>query len=77
MEYSWPAEDIRPLIELLDEPGRGVAEDGSYRLSEAQAKGILALQLQRLTGLERDKLSAELEELAAQDPRLPGYFRQS
>lgn len=65
MEYTWPAEDIRPLIELLDEPGRGVAEDGSYRLSEAQAKGILALQLQRLTGLERDKLSAELEELAA------------
>ena len=65
MERAWPAEDIRPLIELLDEPGRGVTEDGTYRLSEEQARGILALQLSRLTGLERDKIASELEELAA------------
>ena len=35
-----------------------------YRLSEAQAQAILELRLQRLTGLERDKIGAELQELA-------------
>ena len=65
MEREWPAEDIRPLIELLDEPGRGVTENGTYKLSEEQARGILALQLSRLTGLEREKIASELEELAA------------
>ena len=65
MERAWPAEDIRPLIELLDEPGRGVTDAGTYMLSEEQARGILALQLSRLTGLERDKIASELEELAA------------
>ncbi len=65
MERAWPAEDIRPLIDLLDEPGRGVTDDGTYKLSEEQARGILALQLSRLTGLERDKIASELEDLAA------------
>ena len=64
MERAWPAEDIRPLIELLDEPGRRVSDSGTYNLSEEQARGILALQLSRLTGLERDKIASELEELA-------------
>ena len=35
-----------------------------YRLSDAQAQAILELRLQRLTGLERDKIGAELQELA-------------
>jgi len=65
MARSWPAKDVRPLIELIDEPGRQVAEDGTYRLSEAQAKAILELRLQRLTGLEREKIAGELEEIAA------------
>ena len=65
IDYPWPSADIGALISLLDEPGQSGDEDGIYRLSEAQAKGILALQLQRLTGLERNKLSAELEDLAA------------
>ncbi len=63
---SWPAGDVAPLIALIDEPGRAVAEDGTYRLSETQARGILDLRLQRLTGLERDKIAEELEQLAAQ-----------
>ena len=54
----------RPLIKLIDEPGHQIAEDGTYRLSEAQARAILELRLQRLTGLERDKIAAELDELA-------------
>jgi len=60
---SWPAADLAPLIALIDEPGRGVAEDGTYRLSEEQARAILDLRLQRLTGLEREKIADELREV--------------
>jgi DNA gyrase subunit A len=52
--------DVAPLIALIDEPGRGVSEDGTYMLSEEQARAILELRLQRLTGLERDKIADEL-----------------
>jgi DNA gyrase subunit A len=60
---AWPALDVAPLINLIDEPGRIVAEDGTYRLSEEQAKAILELRLQRLTGLEREKIANELQEV--------------
>jgi DNA gyrase subunit A len=60
---GWPAGDVAPLIALVEEPGRGVAEDGTYHLSEIQAKAILDLRLHRLTGLERDKIAADLREL--------------
>jgi Type IIA topoisomerase (DNA gyrase/topo II, topoisomerase IV), A subunit len=64
MARDWPARDVEALIKLIDEPGHQIAEDGTYRLSDAQARAILELRLQRLTGLERDKIAAELEELA-------------
>ncbi|QQS13573.1 MAG: DNA gyrase subunit A [Rhodospirillales bacterium] len=64
MARDWPARDVGPLIALIDEPGRVVSDAGTYRLSEAQARAILELRLQRLTGLERDKIAAELEEVA-------------
>jgi DNA gyrase subunit A len=57
----WPVHDLAPLIALIDEPGRGVTEDGNYWLSEEQARAILELRLQRLTGLERDKIADELK----------------
>jgi len=63
MARGWPAGDVAPLIALLDEPGREVV-DGYYKLSEAQARGILELRLQRLTGLERDKIGDELTALS-------------
>jgi DNA gyrase subunit A len=66
MAIAWPARDVEPLILLIDEPGRKVAADGTYRLSEAQARGILDLRLQRLTGLERDKIGDELNVLAGE-----------
>jgi len=66
MERSWPASEVAALVELIAEPGRAVAEDGTYRLSETQARAILELRLQRLTGLERDKIAGELQEIAAQ-----------
>jgi DNA gyrase subunit A len=65
MARDWPVGDIGPFIALVDEPGRGIV-DGTYRLTEAQARAILELRLQRLTGLERDKLLQELRDLTAQ-----------
>ncbi|MDH3739925.1 MAG: DNA gyrase subunit A, partial [Alphaproteobacteria bacterium] len=59
----WPAKDVAPIIALIDEPGRGVDEDGNYTLSDEQAREILALRLQRLTGLERDKIAEDLTAL--------------
>jgi len=56
---------VEPLIRLIDEPGRGI-EDGTYQLSEVQAKAILDLRLHRLTGLERDKIGDELREIGEQ-----------
>ena len=56
---AWPAGDVEALVKLIDEPDRKV-ENGTYRLSEAQARAILDLKLQRLTGLERDKIHEEL-----------------
>jgi DNA gyrase subunit A len=64
MARDWPAVDVAPLIALIAEPGREVSPEGTYRLSEAQARAILELRLQRLTGLERDKIAEELTEVA-------------
>ncbi|HSE79321.1 MAG TPA: DNA gyrase subunit A, partial [Alphaproteobacteria bacterium] len=64
MEKPWPVKDIGAYIGLVNEPGRGVV-DGAYQLSEEQAKAILDLRLQRLTGLERDKIGQDLKELTA------------
>ncbi len=65
MGRDWPAGDVAPLVELIAEPMHKVRDDGTYRLSEAQAKAILELRLQRLTGLEREKIHADLSDLAA------------
>ena len=65
MACEWPAADVAPMIALLDEPGRGVS-DGKYTLSEEQSKAILELRLQRLTGLERNKIGDDLRELGEQ-----------
>ncbi|HVL73339.1 MAG TPA: DNA gyrase subunit A [Beijerinckiaceae bacterium] len=66
MGRDWPAKDIAPLIALVDDPRHRVAEDGTYRLSEAQARAILDLRLQRLTALGRDEIGEELQKLAAE-----------
>jgi DNA gyrase subunit A len=62
----WPAGDVAPLVVLVGEPGRGLGEDGTYQLSDEQARAILDLRLQRLTGLEREKIADELRELIAE-----------
>jgi DNA gyrase subunit A len=64
MAKDWPASEVAPLIALIAEPGREVSAEGTYKLSEVQARAILELRLQRLTGLERDKIAEELGEVA-------------
>ena len=64
MERDWPAADIADLVALIDDPGRGIV-DGRYRLSEAQARAVLDLRLQRLTALGRDEIDDELRGIAA------------
>lgn len=66
MGRDWPAQDIAPLIALVDDPRHKINDDGTYRLSEAQARAILDLRLQRLTALGRDEIGDELSKLAAE-----------
>jgi DNA gyrase subunit A len=65
MERHWPAADVGPLLALVDDYRNEVSPEGTVRLTEEQANGILALRLQRLTGLEREKINAELSEVGA------------
>ncbi|MBV9758290.1 MAG: DNA gyrase subunit A [Alphaproteobacteria bacterium] len=64
MARDWPAGDILPLLGLIDDAGN-VVIDGTVKLTDAQARGILELRLQRLTGLEREKIQHEMSELSA------------
>ena len=59
----WKANDIEKYIELIDDPDNKII-DGTYKLSELQAKAILDLRLQRLTGLESEKITLEINELS-------------
>jgi DNA gyrase subunit A len=63
MARDWPAQDIAPLIALIDDPRHGLSEDGTIRMSEEQARAILDLRLQRLTALGRDEIGDELKGL--------------
>ena len=60
----WPANDIKEYILLIDDPSHKINEDGSYVLSDTQARAILELRLQRLTALGVKEVSEELKELA-------------
>jgi DNA gyrase subunit A len=65
MTRAWPARDIAEYIRLIDDPSHTVNEDGTYFLSEIQARAILELRLQRLTQLGVKEVTDELQELAA------------
>ena len=66
MARDWPATDVAALIELIDDPRHKVSAEGTYRLSDVQARAILDLRLQRLTALGRDEITDELDKLAAE-----------
>ncbi|WP_156899420.1 DNA gyrase subunit A [Pleomorphomonas koreensis] len=71
MTRRWPAADVEALIRLIDDPRHEVNDDGTYNLSEEQARAILDLRLQRLTALGRDEISDELNQLAEE---IKGYL---
>ncbi|MBO9477109.1 DNA gyrase subunit A [Shimia sp. R11_0] len=65
MTRRWPAAEIAGYIRLIDDPTHTMNEDGTYNLSETQARAILELRLQRLTQIGVKEVTDELEELAA------------
>jgi DNA gyrase subunit A len=75
MSRTWKADLVRELLARATETtvaeafrpdnvteGTGLVADG-YRLSETQAQEILQMRLQRLTGLEQDKIVGEYKEI--------------
>jgi DNA gyrase subunit A len=66
MARDWPAKMLEPLIQLIADPRHRLKGDGSYRLSDEQARAILDLRLQRLTQLGLEEITAELEKLAVE-----------
>src|SRR5207244_7472524 len=66
MGRDWPARDVEAMILLIDDPRHRINSDGTYRLSETQARAILDLRLQRLTALGREEIKEELDKLAAE-----------
>jgi len=81
MSKSWDSSMVREMLSRVagDNPGGlqayrpeglakefGIQADGLYRLSDEQASEILQMRLQRLTGLEQDKILGEYKEVMAQ-----------
>jgi DNA gyrase subunit A len=60
---DWPAGDMLPLVELIADPRSLVVGGDKIRLTDDQARAILALTLSRLTGLGRDEIFEEAGEL--------------
>ncbi len=63
MARAWPARDVGPLIALIADPRHKLETGDTIHMSEEQAKAILDLRLQRLTGLGRDEISDEAQKL--------------
>jgi DNA gyrase subunit A len=63
---AWPIGDMADLITLVADPRTVVIEDREVRLTDEQARAILALTLSRLTGLGREEIFEEARDLAAQ-----------
>ncbi|WP_207186575.1 DNA gyrase subunit A [Rhodobaculum claviforme] len=64
MTRPWPAADIADYIRLVDDPSHTINDDGTYNLSEQQARAILELRLQRLTAMGVREVTDELQDLA-------------
>lgn len=63
MNEIFNAENIRSILQIVDGSSENVS---TYRLTEEQANAILDLKLHRLTGLERDKIKQDIDEVVAQ-----------
>jgi DNA gyrase subunit A len=75
MTRDWPVASVDALLKLVEETGQQGAVDGTYRLTEIQARAILDLRLQRLTALGRDEVESELKELGTRITYLLGILR--
>jgi DNA gyrase subunit A len=64
MTRRWPAIEIAEYINLIDDPTHKMNDDGTYNLSETQARAILELRLQRLTQIGVKEVTDELKLLA-------------
>ena len=74
LERTWTAGIASAMVERASgdaaalrpdnvEAGAGLQDDGTYRLSDTQAGEILQMRLQRLTGLEQEKIVEEYKEV--------------
>ncbi len=77
MARAWKSSLVEELLSRMNEASRpeslplefgmqGQGKQRAYQLSDAQAQAILELRLQRLTGLEQDKISGEYREVMDQ-----------
>jgi DNA gyrase subunit A len=64
LDRAWPAMDMMPLIGLIADRRTVMNDKGEIKLSDEQARAILALQLSRLTNLGRDEIGKEASALA-------------
>ena len=62
---DWPVGEMIALIELIADPRTILIEGSRVRLTDEQARAILALTLARLTGLGQDEIFGEANDLAA------------
>jgi DNA gyrase subunit A len=62
---DWPIGDMIDLIALIADPRTAVVDGDKVRLTDEQARAILALTLSRLTGLGREEIFSEASDLAA------------
>ena len=69
---DWPTGDMLPLIALIQDPRTVVVDGVKVKLSDEQARSILALTLSRLTGLGREEIFGEAETLAT---AIAGYLQ--
>jgi len=63
MKRDWKAANVKALLDLVEDKGNELIGD-RIKFTEMQAKAILELRLQRLTGLEQEKIDGELQGLA-------------
>ncbi|HEY4316942.1 MAG TPA: DNA gyrase subunit A [Herbaspirillum sp.] len=82
MTRSWDSATVRAMLARTGEDGKavdmaafrpenlpvqyGLQQDGLYRLSDTQAQEILQMRLQRLTGMEQDKIVNEYKDVLAE-----------
>jgi DNA gyrase subunit A len=64
MARDWPAHDVAPLLALIEDERNVLTPEGTVRLTDEQARAILDIRLQRLTGLEQEKIGGEMREVA-------------